>query len=371
MVGAKDRGEAATPFLERRDVKILQRVATRGVVAYQVAYAFLPGSNSTIALFLSQVAYWASRAEGSVWLTHEGMRQQTGLTKEQQDLAAKKLMAMGVLEKTLKGLPAKIHYAIDFDRLEELLMGCEVEDHPQPRLRETLNQGSGKAANQMSGNTPTGLRESRNHTNEKIQDKTQDEIQHPPTPPQAGGTTGRKLSAVQQEKADLAKMVEAIYKAYPRKVAPAAAMKAIEKACKLIEPKELLQAVQDYEAATSQWPAADRDFIPMPSTWFNQQRWLEDRREWTRKIPGANAPKEEAAVPKWKKDRIALAEEGVRAAERALRSLAAQGLTRQTCGYRFSEADDNLQRARQRLAAEMGVLGVGGEAETAATGLPA
>lgn len=352
-------------------MKILQRVATRGVVAYQVAYAFLPGSNSTIALFLSQVAYWASRAEGSVWLTHEGMRQQTGLTKEQQDLAAKKLVTMGVLEKTLKGLPAKIHYTIDFDRLEELLMECEEGDHPQPRLRETLNQGSGKPANQMSGNAPTGLRESRNHTNEKIQDKTQDEIQHPPTPPQAGGARTRAPTAVQKEKLELEQIVKDIYQAYPRKVGPAAAMKAIEKACKLIEPKELLQAVRDYEAATSQWPEADRDYIPMPTTWFNQQRWLEDRKEWTRRIPRKQSAGagQGAEVPKWKQDRIAMAEADVRAAERELRSLTAQGLTRQTCGYRFIEADDKLHRARQKLAAEQGVLGVGGGAETAPTGL--
>ena len=325
-----------------------------------------------MALFLSQVAYWASRAEGSVWLTHEGMRQQTGLTKEQQDLAAKKLMAMGVLEKTLKGLPAKIHYAIDFDRLEELLMGGEVEDHPQPRLRETLNQGSGKAANQMSGNTPTGLRESRNHTNEEIQDKIQDEIQHPPNPPQAGGARTRKPTAAQQEKQELEQLVKDIYQAYPRKVGPAAAMKAIEKACKLIDPKELLQAVRDYEAATSQWPEADRDYIPMPTTWFNQQRWMEDRKEWTRKIPRAQSPeaaKAPAELPKWKTDRIAMAEDAVRLAERELRSLTAQGFTRQTCGFRFGDADDKLLRARQKLAAERGELVPGLAPETGATGL--
>lgn len=200
----------------------------------------------------------------------------------------------------------------------------------------------------------------------------QEEEPLPPNPPQAGGARTRKPTAAQQEKQELEQLVKDIYQAYPRKVGPAAAMKSIEKACKLIDPKELLQAVRDYEAATSQWPEADRDYIPMPTTWFNQQRWMEDRKEWTRKIPRAQsseAAKAPAELPKWKTDRIAMAEDAVRLAERELRSLTAQGFTRQTCGLRFGDADDKLLRARQKLAAERGELVPGLAPETGATGL--
>ena len=105
----------------------------KGVVEYHVAFAFLPGSNSTIALFLSQVAYWCQKADaGMARLTHDRLREQTGLTREQQDQAAKRLTEMGVLEKKLVGIPAKIHYKIDFDRLEKLMLEA---------TEGTLNQG--------------------------------------------------------------------------------------------------------------------------------------------------------------------------------------------------------------------------------------
>lgn len=95
----------------------------KGVVAYHVAFAFLPGSNSTIALFLSQVAYWCQKVDGGMArLTHNQIREQTGLTREQQDQAAKRLAEMGVLEKKLVGIPAKIHYKIDFDQLKKLMV---------------------------------------------------------------------------------------------------------------------------------------------------------------------------------------------------------------------------------------------------------
>ncbi|MGE9296582.1 MAG: hypothetical protein ACQKBV_09875 [Puniceicoccales bacterium] len=82
---------------------------------------------------------------------------------------------------------------------------------------------------------------------------------------------------------------EEIYERYPRKVGKAAALKAIEKRLKDTAHGKLLAAVEEYAAAVETWPQDDRQFIPHPATWFNQQRDDDDRSEWRR----AAAPKTE------------------------------------------------------------------------------
>lgn len=68
-----------------------------------------------------------------------------------------------------------------------------------------------------------------------------------------------------------------IYLAYPRKVARKAALKAIKKAL-LEEPfGSLLDAVEEYAEARK---GQDSQYTPHPSTWFNQERWADDRDDW-------------------------------------------------------------------------------------------
>lgn len=79
-----------------------------------------------------------------------------------------------------------------------------------------------------------------------------------------------------------------IYDAYPRKVGRAAALKAIEKAMHKVPSDTLLQAVRDYAAAVKTWAptarytAAGVDTVPHAATWFNQERWTDDRSEWVK-----------------------------------------------------------------------------------------
>jgi hypothetical protein len=138
-----------------------------GVVAYKVAYTRLPGSSITAAIFLSQVAYWVARSEEPwVAITHERMEEQTGLTREQQDLAAKKLKAIGVLQKAIKGLPGKIHYSIDFEQLDSLLenQGCGKSTCVKPTPADV-------------GNTQQLVCETHTHTNVRIH---RDSLEKPP-----------------------------------------------------------------------------------------------------------------------------------------------------------------------------------------------
>ena len=75
----------------------------------------------------------------------------------------------------------------------------------------------------------------------------------------------------------------AIYRAYPRKVGRAAAIKAISKALKKVSFDELLEAVEAYARSRIDEDGQfrdDRKYTPHPSTWFNQERWADDREEW-------------------------------------------------------------------------------------------
>ena len=73
-----------------------------------------------------------------------------------------------------------------------------------------------------------------------------------------------------------------IWAAWPVKKAKGAAIPAIVKALKKIKPMDLLESVQAMSAAYATWPAAERQYLPMCSTWMNQERWLDDRTTWLR-----------------------------------------------------------------------------------------
>lgn len=88
---------------------------------------------------------------------------------------------------------------------------------------------------------------------------------------------------------------EEIYAAYPRKVGRAAALQSIKKAMeKVRDPAKLYSAVLDYASAVKTWAPTTRftangtDTVPHPTTWFNQERWTDDRSEWQRGGQKAN-----------------------------------------------------------------------------------
>ena len=77
--------------------------------------------------------------------------------------------------------------------------------------------------------------------------------------------------------------IDAIYKAYPRKVGKIAARKAIAKALKVKSADELIEATRAFAEAVKQWPEADRHFVAHPATWFNRGSYDDDPSEWQRK----------------------------------------------------------------------------------------
>ena len=65
---------------------------------------------------------------------------------------------------------------------------------------------------------------------------------------------------------------DAFWKAYPRKVAKQAALKAWNKATKKPTIEVILSALE-IQKKSEQWTKDDGQFIPHPATWINAGRW--------------------------------------------------------------------------------------------------
>src|SRR3990167_1862607 len=97
------------------------------------------------------------------------------------------------------------------------------------------------------------------------------------------------VSVVEDEGVDgsLLKCAADLYSAYPRKVGKGKAMKAIRLALKKTTFDVLREAVVAFAKARE---GQDQQFTPYPATWFNEERWNDDRREWSRTSSPVGGP---------------------------------------------------------------------------------
>jgi len=82
------------------------------------------------------------------------------------------------------------------------------------------------------------------------------------------------------KRASVSDEAEAIFQAYPRKMAKLEALVAITKALKNTDADTLLAATKAYAAAVARWPKERHQYIPQPATWFNGGRYLDDPSAW-------------------------------------------------------------------------------------------
>lgn len=72
-------------------------------------------------------------------------------------------------------------------------------------------------------------------------------------------------------------IIEEIWEAYPKKVGKPAGLRAIKAALKKIPADELLTKTKAFRSIKA---GTDIQFIPHPSTWFNQERYNDDPSTW-------------------------------------------------------------------------------------------
>lgn len=98
------------------------------VVAYHVVLARLVGSAAG-GLLLGQMLYWSERTtnpDNWFWKTRQQWRDELGLTRREQEVARKRLRQLGILEERRHGIPPRLHFRVDVDRLISLLAAKRV-----------------------------------------------------------------------------------------------------------------------------------------------------------------------------------------------------------------------------------------------------
>ena len=91
-------------------------------VAFNPLLARIVG-NAGAGLFLSQMLYWCGKGYKGDWVykTIEEMKEETCLSRSEQDRAIKKWKQLGVLDKKLRGVPPMRHFRVNITALVKLL----------------------------------------------------------------------------------------------------------------------------------------------------------------------------------------------------------------------------------------------------------
>ncbi|MDD2711324.1 MAG: hypothetical protein PHU77_00250 [Simplicispira sp.] len=126
-------------------------------IAFQRPFVSI-GAGITGALMLSQALYWSRRTqEDTDWFykTQAEWEDETGLTRSEQEGARAKLSKLGVLEEMKRGIPCKLFYRVNIEKLSEILLA----KLPQPSMRETSSPVCGNPANKDACFPQAGMRE--------------------------------------------------------------------------------------------------------------------------------------------------------------------------------------------------------------------
>ena len=113
-----------------------------------------PTGSITAALMLSQALYWQQRTkdpDGWWYKTREEWREETGMSRWEQEEARKRLRRVGVMREERRGIPARLWYRVDEEQLLALLAKTDPPAEP-----DAGPEGLDPAVPQMEGKPPTG-----------------------------------------------------------------------------------------------------------------------------------------------------------------------------------------------------------------------
>ena len=142
-------------------------------------------TGSTVAtIFLCQFIYWKGKeksGDGWIYKVQEEIKEETGLSRYEQETARDHLKERGLLSEKKEGLPCQTFYKINYDVLDNLWdekMNPDEPRHvqngglPQTSMGDSNNQECGNATNQNVENNQTSMGDSNkqvsgNATNQK------------------------------------------------------------------------------------------------------------------------------------------------------------------------------------------------------------
>ncbi|EOP1327043.1 DNA-binding protein [Escherichia coli] len=289
-----------------RLIKLLDRP-----IAYNPAFAKLKAgkvrSGPVAAVFLSQLVYWHNRMDGGwMYKTQSDISAETALTRDEQETARKRLVALGVLEEKLRGIPAIMHYRINTERLEALLIEqvkpdtkADSNESRAANIKnvETPQSDAGKYRKQVCGNTANSdvetpqavMRGSRKascgnpaniHTGdytENTQEITQ-EITHETT--STIGASADASAPARSARQEYSPEFEQAWQEYPKRAggnSKSAAFKAWKARIREgVTPETMLNGVKRYAAWVRVSGNIGTQFVKQASTFFGPDRHFDE-----------------------------------------------------------------------------------------------
>ncbi len=131
------------------------------------------------ALLFQQLAFWSDKGSDPEWIykTREELREETTLNRYQQEQARGNLRKLGVIEEQRRGLPARMHYRIHWNRVFELLEAYRAVGRPSTnKMVEGTPTTQPKAPIQLADRQPTSESTSET-TQEKKKSPTLEELE--------------------------------------------------------------------------------------------------------------------------------------------------------------------------------------------------
>jgi hypothetical protein len=132
-------------------------------IAFHRIFAEVTGSVNA-GLLLSQFVYWSkrtSKGDGWFWKTQEELKEETAMTRRQQETARKILCRAGLTHEKRKGVPPKTWFKVDLDCLEKLLVQYGGNRHSG--LAQTYKPETREAPDRDGRNRQPGEAETARH----------------------------------------------------------------------------------------------------------------------------------------------------------------------------------------------------------------
>ncbi|ELM7725518.1 hypothetical protein Q2P40_003870 [Escherichia coli] len=261
-------------------------------IAFQRSFVRL-GVGITGALLLSQIVYWQNRMKGNwFYKTQTDLEEETGLTRYEQEGARKKLVSCGVLEEAKRGIPAKLYFRINQERLEELLLG----ENQHAGMGKTNKQGCGISANSDAENQHAGM----GKTNEQSCGNSasihtvdyQETTQKINTENKYLGASAEADTPKVKSSTDYSPAFEEAWQAYPKRSGgnnKLSAFKAWNARIKQgVKPETMLEGVKRYAAFMASEGKIGTSFVKQAATFFGPDKhfdepWLVETQE--NKVP--------------------------------------------------------------------------------------
>lgn len=131
-----------------------QMLLGQHVIAFNPLLADIAGDVKG-GLFLSQLCYWSERTnnpQGWFYKTTSQWYEETRLTRRELETVRKTLSDMKVIDLALRGVPAKCHYRVNWERLEMLILSKNCTDSS---LAENAKLDCTKTPNLLGGKRQT------------------------------------------------------------------------------------------------------------------------------------------------------------------------------------------------------------------------